>query len=355
MLVLVGNAPSSGSTMLADLLDSTARTASGPELGMFATRYFYSWGANILRTSSSSCLYLRRCGLNPGVLHSYGLNRAGLLEMIRSSNSPVAFSERFARHFLILRGKDPEGVVFEKTPENVNCLEDFLRISDTSRFVHIARNPLYVASSLRKRGFPSFVALATWFVDVARYLPFASHPRVFSVRYEDLVQSPFPIVASIIAWASGRDIDPAAIEAGFSSNPYRELHETRIASWGSKGVGRIVNANTRSLPEEECAAMAAMLGVKIGRRYGRRFGLPEVSFAEVLRKLGYHNEVMAAVRPYLTTVNRTPAKDLGASILLIRKWLTDFVHGEAAACGPSCYLNPIEPVSDDEYKRIVHG
>ena len=146
MVNIVGCPPSSGSTFFADLLDSSTHTACGEEINIFSTKKFYDFHRfkkNILKRSLSS-VYLYSEGINTNILHQYGLDVPSLKELMRQSSSASEFGDLFSKHFLTLRGKNNQGVVFEKTPQNIICIESFLQEFKNSYFIFLVRNPVFV-------------------------------------------------------------------------------------------------------------------------------------------------------------------------------------------------------------------
>ena len=84
MFCLVGNVPSSGSSLLSDLLDSTTYTASGPEIEFFCNKYLYdfAWFQNNFG-KTSHLFNLRSTGIFPRYdrLDAYGLTKIKLKKM----------------------------------------------------------------------------------------------------------------------------------------------------------------------------------------------------------------------------------------------------------------------------------
>ncbi|MEM7230910.1 MAG: sulfotransferase, partial [Planctomycetota bacterium] len=190
MIVAIGNPPSSGSTYLADLLDSLPFAVCGPELNLFAvSAHFLDWTRareNGLPNSRSAAAYVRRQRLEQWRLANYGVDRVSLNRMVSESDSFPEFCEELFRVFSTLRGKDCR-LFFEKSPQNIHCVREFLESFPDSYFVHLVRDPLYVFRSLLKRGFPPYVTMATWLIDEAQAFGVRDHERVISLRYEDLV------------------------------------------------------------------------------------------------------------------------------------------------------------------------
>lgn len=340
--IALGNCPSSGSTFLADLLDSTAYSAVGPELNLFSIEALYQeegFRRFFLERSRCSSVYLRRNGLVFNDLCAFGLNCQRLEQMVAGSEGLLDFLSKFARSFLALRGKSLDGVVFEKSPQNIHCVRQYLKKTD-SPFVHIVRNPIDVFLSLKKRGFLSGIALITWLMDEAKIYEFADHDRVKIIRYEDLTEHPFEITANLLQSVGLFDVDGAAVEAGFKSNPYRRYHTVKLDSWNQKDFGKTGQRKRRELSDEERRSLAALKNLKVSKAYAEIFDLPEVSFAQLLAKLGYEESFNAAIG----NTEGEFALSRSEQYKLCRKFTGDLKYGDARLKDLGTYIKPVETI-----------
>lgn len=340
--IALGNCPSSGSTFLADLLDSTAYSAVGPELNLFSIEALYeeeSFRRFFLDRSRCSSVYLRRNGLVFNDLCAFGLNGQRLEQMVAGSEGLPDFLSKFARSFLALRGKSLDGVVFEKSPQNIHCVRQYLKKTDNP-FVHIVRDPVDVFLSLKKRGFLSGIALITWLIDEAKIFEFADNNRVKIVRYEDLTERPFEIAADILRSVGSFNVDVAEVEAGFKSNPYRKYHTVKLASWNQKEFGKTEARKRRELSDEEKRSLAALKNLKVSRAYAEIFDLPEVSFVQLLSKLGYEESFDSAIGSMESDFELSRSEQYKLS----RKFTGDLKHGDARLKDLGTYIKPVEKI-----------
>lgn len=303
-LALVGNAPSSGSTFLSDLLDCSPLSASGPELNLFSNPRLYDfqdYKRVPWQPGSSASVYAARNCIYPGELPAYGLDRAGFEKLVAECDSLDMFLSRFAERYLALRGKSLAATVFEKTPQNINAISHFLAAQTNSWFVFALRNPVHVYASLLKRGFPRYIALITWLIDVAQYLPYRNHPRVITVRYEELVKEPFKVVSGILETTCGlTGLEEVAFMEQFRHNPYTQIYSGRVETWSVKDRGVVKDANRKSLSPELLADFAASLALELNPAYGRTYGFPAADFATALEQTGYTQTVtdmLEGIRP----------------------------------------------------------
>lgn len=294
-LAIIGNAPSSGSTFLSDLLDSTPYSASGPELNVFSNTRLYDYSAYRQHPGicglSASVYTARNCIVEKD-LPAYGLDMQRYKALVRDCSDFPTFAARFAEHFLALRGKDRGGIVFEKTPQNINAIGKFLQATDDAYFVHVVRHPIYVYESLLRRGFPPFIALVTWLIDVAQYLPYRNHPRVLLVRYEELVQKPFAVVSNILQRIIGKvALDERAFMTSYNNNNYTKLFSGRVASWSVRESGVVANANSKGISEEILLQFAAAQDWSVHPRYAEFFAFEPVTYRRAIELLGYRDSV----------------------------------------------------------------
>ncbi len=259
-IVLIGSCPSSGSTLLADLLDSTPISACGPELGLFAVKKFYtSWekGRLITRDISDSP-YLLYSQLNKENLSGYGIDLKILEFIFKNSKNLREFTTEFSNWFIALRSRASNAITFEKTPQNIDTIKIFLEKDESARAVIILRNPLYIFDSLIRRDFSPFLA----FLTIAHCFQIAynlkDHDRVLIVKYEDLVSQPFQAVKKILTFSGIPFDDEETFWKMFKNNTYRYYHD-RLRDvilfknavwkqWTVQKTGTIKNANDREIP-----------------------------------------------------------------------------------------------------------
>ncbi len=346
MICIIGNAPSSGSTFLADLLDSSPHSVCGPELNLFSNRKIYDfevYRSRITVTSSSGSIHRKRLGLNLDRLYSYGLDRRQFTQMAQAFTSFPEFIDKFARQYKAMRGKDQSAVFCEKTPENINAIGEFLETFEKGYFIHIVRDPLRVQASLLRRGFAPRVALLTWLLDVAMVHPYREHPRVLTIRYEELVRRPFELAVELIERLSGRALAPAELQERYEHNDYRREHSKKIASWTVREYGTVRDANRQELVAGLRRDAATLWGVRIRQRYADAFGMSALSFREAVTHYGYADALRADLGTDAAP-RRIPALTAADAQRLTRKWLGDLAHGEARLGQLSDYLCPVEPV-----------
>ncbi len=339
MIVLVGNSPSSGSSFFSELLDSSDVSVCGEEIGIFSNKRIYDFDTykqDIFKGSSVSSIYSKTGNTQFNWLYTYGLNTESYVEMVNNSETISDFSDRLSTYYLSLRGKNSKGVFFEKTPENISCLNDFLDAFPDSYFISIVRNPLYVFDSLIRRGYSDYMASGIWLVDVAKLLKYRANSRVIIVKYEDLVDSPYTIVSNILEKITTVKKEPSEIEKFHHSNEYKRSVSIRMGAWKIKKYGTIKNANY-GITEEIRKRFYRSLEMRISKGYARLFDLEAIDYKYAITAFGYTELLDNA--PELTGGVKKCFYD---NKRLYYKWKSDLKRGEALLRDVSSYLNPIE-------------
>ena len=347
MLTLLANSPSSGSTFLADLLDSTPVSACGVEINIFGNKRFYDYDSFRTRpfsSSSASSLYVARVRTNIRQLSSYGLDREKYIAMAHECHSPQAFAEKFRKQFMRMRGKPDNAILFEETPQNINCMGEFLEAFPDAHIIHLVRNPLYVYPSLVKRGFPPFIALATWLIDVAKYYQYRDHPRTHLVKYEALVEDPYTVAAGIIHTVSGKTVDPAEIETSYKNNDYRRSHSVKISTWSNTGYGQVNNANRKQLTAIELNKLSGLWNMQVSENYALLNDIYPLSFRQALHEFGYYDEVAAL----LEKEHGIPGKTARDRLFLGKKWLAHLLLDGGSISSLPDWLSPLKPAENSK-------
>jgi len=319
MIILIGNSPSSGSTFLAHKLDSLPDSSSGPELCLFANKNIYDFKKfkrNPYKNSIQASIYKQKGRIYFHNLHYYGTSKDKFQSFVDSCSDLDEFAKTLLLNFAQLREKTDTKFFFEKSPENINTIGQFLNASDGHHFVHIVRNPIYVYKSLKKRGFSTYISLLTWYIDVLHYLSFKDHPRVLNIKYEDLVKQPAQCINALYsALGHQTNYQDEEIEDSLKQNNFRKSIN-RVKTWGAS-QGKISNANNKEISPQEKLDFSSLYGTKINEAYASYFDLPQLTFEEVLKETGYYDVVTATIPPIGTEKN--PSKTFSDWLFLMKK------------------------------------
>jgi len=109
--------------------------------------------------------------------------------------------DRLYRHLLAKRIPSGNRRWCEKTPRNIHHVENILQYWEEAKFINIIRDPRDVLTS-RHHNKPGeyWVSPNRWVKDVSKGLELIDRPRVFTVRYEDLVQNFEPTIRDLCAF-----------------------------------------------------------------------------------------------------------------------------------------------------------
>lgn len=341
MIVAIGNAPSSGSTYLADLLDSLPFAVCGPELHMFSPldhyrRFPAQYRRDFGRSPSPACYATFGDRFGDWALGEYGLDRDAVATLRRESAGFAEFCDRFFDRYAKYRGKTAD-LFFEKTPENIHAASAFLDAFPQSVFVHIVRDPLHVYRSLRRRGFGFYIAASTWLIDVSAAWALRDHPRFVTVRYEDLVaDTPSEIERLLNRMDHGlAGLDIAQL---YRDNAYRAGRQ-RLDTWRYSGYGAMGDANAAEDIDGDKAALAFMAGLSPNPSYAARFGLPVIALRELAQHYGYEMQSPGSPQAWSALAPRS-GRDRRSLLRLAVKWSNDVVRGGASLGDAAGYMRP---------------
>ncbi len=193
MMVNICCSGSSGSTILAQLLDNHPDIVCGEELGLFSKpvvyrRYEYLRKRSFLisRFGISSNPYFHDRSILRNLV-SYNLTKKKVWRWVRSSLDIQELSETIKGHVLQMTQKK---IWAEKSPENIMTISDFISAFPRAKVIHIVRDPRDVVLSLMKRGLSLLSAAETWLVSVSCIQGCRQRENILEIRYEDLVCEP---------------------------------------------------------------------------------------------------------------------------------------------------------------------
>jgi hypothetical protein len=125
----------------------------------------------------------------------------------------------------------------EKTPRNIRRLDVIFRHFPQARFVHVLRDGRDVACSLRTHPRHRVVnselvplniwkpisgCARRWRDDIERSRPYWSDPRFLTLRYEELVREPLPVLERLMAFV-GEAWDDGMLEHAGTGSPFRNV------------------------------------------------------------------------------------------------------------------------------------
>ena len=284
---LVGGCPSSGSTYLADLLDSAPQSICGPEIGLFAIKEFYDEDFQKINVNSQSITaspHSSGVHLYKKSLPHYGIKKDEIIKMIINSKNHTEFFEKFICKFSKFRNKNDLKVFYEKTPQNAFIFNKFLDNVVNSSFIFITRNPIDNITSLQRRGYSFRAAATTWLVFMAAFKKSLTSNSVFYIKYEDLLKNPYGSVANIVENFINHSINLDELEFNYKNNSYRDSAVMRIKSW-TKGKDK-----KKIIKEDKIFCKESFIHISklhLSKEYAEIFNLPSISFKEAIEISGY--------------------------------------------------------------------
>ncbi len=191
--IILGNAPSSGSTLLASLLSKHPEVAGGSELSVFDKSRLFELGQKQYSRKIGSTIEHGHASHYVGSLRvftnheTYGYDKDSLIAFCRSFGSYKEMLLEFGSGLCSRKGA---AFWLEKTPPNIFNFPFLMDLFPEARFIQIVRDGRdAVASFLRRHPHPLY-AVARWYCANLAGQHLVGNPRFLRIRYEDLVQFP---------------------------------------------------------------------------------------------------------------------------------------------------------------------
>ena len=204
--VLMGNCPSSGSTLLRTLLNRHPEIVSGPELSVFSHPAVWSlqgesWRKalkqGLAQTEINSTTWKLESGFVPYALMFYkenidwyGFDLDSLAELIDQCDDGRTFFDAV----LASKTTPATTICIEKSPPNIYAVPHFLQQNPHGKAIVIVRDGRDTICSLMDRNFSFFEAASTWLVETSIAYNLANRSKkkdraVHLLRYEDLLRN----------------------------------------------------------------------------------------------------------------------------------------------------------------------
>lgn len=202
--ILIGGCGSSGSTLLAELLNRNSKIFCGPELSLFNKAAIYGNFANVKKQFMSwhnkgvLCDGFHMDSKLLRSLEHFFLNTRLIEDWISESHSIDEFVYTLTEHCCRQAQKD---IFIEKSPSNVYCFGSFLDTFPNGKVIHLIRDGRDVFCSLKKRGFSDFIAGSRWLYDVNAGIAYRGNDRYLEIYYEQLVNNPSGVLKTICNFA----------------------------------------------------------------------------------------------------------------------------------------------------------
>jgi hypothetical protein len=207
MRILIGGAPSTGSSVFRQILNRHPEIFCGPETYLFIhPELFTHWHekkhllvANrlgpLLKNRALSCDSIF---FYPSVELSkkeIGNTAARARKWVRKAINYQAFSDRF---FLTPLKKYNKHIWAEKSPANARCFDLFIHHFEHARVIHVIRNPYDTIASLLNRGLSLYFAVSVYLFNTAFALKSKSDPAYLELKYEEMIHYPEESIRTLL-------------------------------------------------------------------------------------------------------------------------------------------------------------
>ena len=256
--VLVGGSPSSGSTLLATILDSHPDVICGPETTLFCHPLIWnnyeSARSNlddILFKDSSYDGVLDFSIPHEPFLNYYKINKKEIIDYAKNANKAYDFFQKFFYHSA---NKTKDKICIDKTPQNLYAVDSFLRGNGFASAIIIKRDPRAILSSLINRGISVKSACANIAIEINIINSLLKDKtlknRILFIDYEDLITNPRETCISICKYlkisskyideminrkSSSRRDDISSLKNSllkvWTSNPLKRISKRSLYKW----------------------------------------------------------------------------------------------------------------------------
>lgn len=295
--IIVGSG-STGSTLLAVMLDSHPMIACGPELGVFNKKRIYKsyalfkkalpkWLKEGLPAEGYSEYRAFFCDVE-----YYGWDRQSLIGLSKRATSLREFFDLFFERFLVSRRKRVWG---EQTPGNAYCLAEFLELYPRAKVLHIVRDGRDVfCSFLRRPGSSAFHSASSWLYNTSAAYRFRGHRNYLEIRYEKLVEDPR---RELLRICTHLDIgfDEGMLHP--SQNDYWENLKSKFHKSWSLHPGQEISKSSVGRHQEEMTSdmLNFFYRISLSDHGMRQLGVSHRSAGELMKLLGYIDTIPTAL------------------------------------------------------------
>ena len=299
MNAIIGGSPSTGSSLLRQMLNRHSEIYCGPETRLFTRpELFINWSTHkkdlVKDRGFVKDIYLQK-GFNL-IGEEQGVDRALLVDLVEKASS---FEEFVDSYFSIPKAKYGKSQWMEKTPANVFTFDTIATNLAGVALIHIVRHPYDVVTSLTARGHSLFESVGRWLLSTAHALKASDSPVYRLVRYEDLVAAPNITLGKLMGQLN-MEFEPNMIGQG---NPHM-TEPDKMKGWKSQetslpnesSIGRY-----RELDENQLNGMVQAFGaITLSSAYTDAQELSFTSPAQVSVAIGYTIESATPTKKMIT-------------------------------------------------------
>ena len=311
-MILMGGSPSTGSSLLVNILNRHPEIFAGSETYLFLHKNLAEnwtlYKSRLLNTGKIRGLKSPAWFRFNGVLlenADYGWTHSDLQDLIDKSQRYENFVNAFFDKPLTRGNKS---IWIEKSPANSFNFKYFAERNPETKVIQVIRNPYDTAASLFKRGNDAWFSAGRCLFANARALSAAHLPNYYCISYEDLVEDPAKEVSKLLDFLNlPTDVnllEPTAAELekvvqmpGWQHNEHGKI--------GKSSVGRFQKLEAK----EQALLRAAFSSFQLNKNYVLN---PDLCNAEqIFAALGY-DYFPEEVKPFKEILHEARAKDMWA-------------------------------------------
>jgi len=223
---IIGGSASSGSSLLAHLLNNHSQIYCGPETNIFTNRKFLqSWKKHKTSILSRKGEYNTVWHVHRGMQLSHLSSDDQLKSLI---NESLYFSD-FVKKLISLKCENENKEFFsEKTPSNSVLFHTLSDEFPDSTLVLTVRNPFDAIASMINRGWSIPYAAGLYLINISFGLSVPQGLKV--VKYEDLIENPESTLTHLLG-ASGLNYEPDMLQDITKME--------KLPSWGIKKLNAL--------------------------------------------------------------------------------------------------------------------
>lgn len=282
MGIIIGGSGSTGSSLLAQMLNRHSAIFCGPETALFTKTKLYTEWAKAKKKIPGKGLkgdgWHRYNGIDLSE-ESFGLSVPEIQIMAESAQTFREFVDMLFAEVLKRTGKK---IWAEKTPSNAIFFPRIRALFPDILFIHCVRDPYDTIASLINRGFNEFYATSLYLVNTSSALACRQDLLYSEIDYENLVTNPEGTLTKVLS-LKGLEFESGMLH-GTETNvhiPGWEYAET--GKIGTKSIGRF-----HRLPDnQKQRIIEACHWIRINPEFGGKYGIDLWTIEELCRHFNY--------------------------------------------------------------------
>lgn len=288
MQIIMGGSGSTGSSLLKNILNRHHDIFSGGETAFFAKKMIYDdWKKARSRVLKKKFFGLRNHGWHiyngtDLLQNEYLWEKSDLDALLSKSDSLEQFTSSFYSKPMELKGAN---MWLEKTPANSACFSSFLSTFIDGKIIHIVRNPFDTIASLQNRGIDLYYAVGIYLLNTACGLSVRNSDRVYTLKYEDLIQNSMTTVQGICDFLNIKYHD-------YMLEPQGEMvDKPKLSGWKydeTKAIGKGSVGRFNHMDEEtQNAILEAVNMIHVNEKGKGYYNIQINNVNEICASLGY--------------------------------------------------------------------